>query len=105
MPLFEVIDDEFDFRWERREQNYKFKSWIESVFQICDENGDGVLDKDEVRKMLEQKERLEYEERVRIKGYFDATCPLPQRNEKKKQMAIENGNGFKGIDSEVFECD
>ena len=103
MPIFEADQDGFEFRWERMEQNYRFKTWIEEVFAECDDNGDGVLDKDELRRMLERKERSEYEESVKIKKYFSAACPLPEKNAKNKQLAIENGDEFPGIDNEVFE--
>jgi hypothetical protein len=103
MPLFVEKEEDFETKWERREQNFKFKNWIDEVFEQHGRPDDGEIGKEELRIVMEQKERLEYEESRKVQQYFSSACPLPEKASSRKPLSIQNGNGYKEIDNEIFE--
>jgi hypothetical protein len=94
MPFFEDTENEQPFDWGRRDEEYKLKKWVNEIFELYDTDKNNVLDKEELKEVLFNKEKSDFAEKYKIKKWFHATFGLKYD---------EESHDFMGIEDEIFE--
>ena len=92
MPFFD--DEEQGDDWERRENDFKLKKWVDETFNEYDKDKNNLLNREELKQILHDKEKRDFDEKYKMRNWFFQTFGLKDAG---------NESDFVSIDDEIFE--